>query len=104
MNIHILCDGGPLKGHTDPYEEPILSIKQLVHLGGRLFGAQRITDQCDSSVIQISVIFFLLHFPVRSFLHRFEVHIAVAHTQLTHLHFEILFVHPEDLCVEHHEC
>ena len=46
----------------------------------------------------------VIHFPVRSFLHRFEVHIAVAHTQLTHLHFEILFVHPEDLCVEHLEC
>ena len=85
-------------------KSPYSRNKQLVYLGGRLFGAQRITDQCDSSVIQISVIFFLLHFPVRSFLHRFEVHIAVAHTQLTHLHFEILFVHPEDLCVEHLEC
>ena len=104
MNIHILCDGGLIKGHTGPSEEPILS-KQAVSLPwGEALWAQRITDQCDSSVIQISVIFFLLHFPVGSFLHRFEVHIAVAHTQLTHLHFEILFMHPEDLCVEHLEC
>ena len=29
VNIHILCDGGLLKGHTGPYEEPILS-KQAV--------------------------------------------------------------------------
>ena len=29
-------------------KSPYSRNKQLVHLGGRLFGAQRITDQCDS--------------------------------------------------------
>ena len=40
-------------------KSPYSRNKQLVHLGGRLFGAQRITDQCDSSVIRFRIFFFV---------------------------------------------